>query len=119
MNSLTNKPNVLLEKTYQLSVQSISIYKQLLDNHEYVLSKQFFRSVTAVGAMAEEAQAAHSKRDFIAKLEIGLKELRESRYWARLLVQGQFVRGSELQLVQTLQSECEALLTSILKTLKS
>ncbi len=48
--------------------------------------RQLIRSGTSVGANVEEAQAAQSRADFIHKMEIALKELRETRYWLRLLV---------------------------------
>jgi four helix bundle protein len=50
------------------------------------LVRQLIRSGTSVGANVEEAQAAQSRADFIHKIEIALKELRETRYWLRLLV---------------------------------
>ena len=50
------------------------------------LVRQLIRSGTSVGANVEEAQAAQSRADFIHKMEIALKELRETRYWLRLLV---------------------------------
>jgi four helix bundle protein len=46
---------------------------------------QLFRSGTSAGANYEEACGAESKADFIHKLQIVLKELRESHYWLRLL----------------------------------
>ena len=47
---------------------------------------QLLRSGTSAGANYEEARAAESKVDFVHKLQIALKELRESNYWLRLLV---------------------------------
>jgi len=49
-----------------------------------VISKQLLRSGTSVGANYEEARGAQSKADFIHKLQIVLKEIRESLYWLRL-----------------------------------
>jgi len=49
------------------------------------LGDQLLRSGTSVGANFEEAQAAESKDDFVHKLQVALKELRESKYWLRLL----------------------------------
>src|SRR5690349_4363468 len=46
---------------------------------------QLLRSGTAVGANYEEAQGAESRVDFSHKLQVALKELRESNYWLRLL----------------------------------
>jgi four helix bundle protein len=45
------------------------------------LSKQLFRSGTSIGANVREAQSAQSDKDFLHKLEIALKEARETQYW--------------------------------------
>ena len=50
------------------------------------IGDQLLRSGTSAGANYEEAQAAESKDDFVHKLQIALKELRESNYWLRLLL---------------------------------
>ncbi len=55
------------------------------------ISQQLVRSCTSIGANYAEAQAAESKADFIHKLQISLKECRESHYWLKLL----FVRRAE------------------------
>ena len=52
---------------------------------EFVLSKQLLKSGTSIGANIEEAQAAESKKDFIHKTSIALKEARETKYWLLLL----------------------------------
>jgi four helix bundle protein len=49
------------------------------------IGDQLLRSGTSVGANFEEAQAAESRDDFVHKLQVALKELRESNYWLRLL----------------------------------
>ena len=49
------------------------------------IGDQLLRSGMAVGANYEEAQGAESRLDFSHKLQIALKELRESNYWLRLL----------------------------------
>ena len=54
---------------------------------ESVLSNQLIRSGTSVGANIREAFYAHSKADFIAKLQIALKECSESEYWLELLIE--------------------------------
>jgi four helix bundle protein len=117
-NKFKMKKNALLDKTYALSLEAISTYKQLVKSKEYILSKQFLRCSTAPGAMAAEAQSAHSRKDFIAKLEIGLKELRESKYWLALLCDSSFLKHEEQLELKQLQNECEALLTSIIVSSK-
>ncbi len=55
------------------------------EKREFILSKQFLRSATSVGANVREATGAQSKADFIAKLSIAHKEALESEYWINLL----------------------------------
>lgn len=50
-----------------------------------MLSKQFLRSGTSIGANAEDAMGGQSKADFISKISIPYKEARETKYWIKLL----------------------------------
>ena len=73
----------LKEKSYSYALNSIGVYKDLITKNEYVLSKQFMRSSTSIGANIREAINAQSKKDFIHKLSISQKECDESLYWLR------------------------------------
>ena len=79
------KDNLIVNKTFNFSLIIIKLYQFLVDNKEYVLSKQLLRSGTSIGANVEEAVGAISKKEFTSKMGISLKEARESRYWLRLL----------------------------------
>lgn len=71
--------NVVLDKSFCFAIRIVNVYKFLVKEHkEHVLSKQLLRSGTSVGANANEAQAAQSKADFIAKMSIASKEAREN-----------------------------------------
>lgn len=111
--------NIILDKSFACAVRVVKLYKYLCDEKkEYVLSKQLLRSGTSIGANINEAQAAQSTNDFIAKMSIASKEARESRYWIDLLIQTDFLDSSE-QHTQTLRSDIDELikmLTSIIKT---
>ncbi|MDP3466530.1 MAG: four helix bundle protein, partial [Sulfuricurvum sp.] len=70
-----------MDKSFAFAVKVVKLYKHLCDDKkEYVLSKQLLRSGTSIGANINEAQAAQSTNDFIAKLSIASKEARESQY---------------------------------------
>ncbi len=73
------------ERTFEFALLIIELYKFLLNENEYVMSKQILRSGTSIGANTHEAQAAQSKKDFISKMTIASKEARETDYWLRLL----------------------------------
>ena len=109
------KENIILDKSFDFALQIIELYKKLSAEKEFVLSKQLLRSGTSIGANVEEATAAISKKDFIAKMSIASKEARETRYWLRLLDKSKLVN---LDLTKQL-NEVEQLiniLTAIVKT---
>ena len=84
-------------RTFEFSVQIIELYKFLQnEKKEYVLGKQLLRSGTSIGANVEEATAAQSKKDFIAKMSIALKEARETNYWLRLLKRTGYIQKNEM-----------------------
>ncbi len=63
--------SILRQKSYAFALKVIKVYKQIVSEHkEYVLSKQFLKAGTSIGAMVREAEFAQSKLDFISKLSI-------------------------------------------------
>ena len=56
------------------------------------VAKQLLRSGTSVGANYEEARGAQSRADFIHKLQVVLKEIRESLYWLRLIQKSEILK---------------------------
>ena len=109
------KENIILNKSKQFAINSISLYKDLLLKKEYVLSKQFFRSATSIGANVNEATAGYSKKDFAAKMSIASKEARESLYWIEIIESMGFtnLNCNELKLEN---EELIRILTAIVKT---
>lgn len=67
----------------EFAVQTIKVCKNIKGH--YSLINQFERSATSIGANIREANYAHSKADFIAKLQISLKECYETEYWIEIL----------------------------------
>ena len=91
------------------------MYKILSEQKEYVLSKQVLRSATSIGANAEEANAAQTKKDFIAKMSIASKEARETRYWLHLLDKSQIVKADYTTYLSDIEQIIK-ILTRIVKT---
>jgi four helix bundle protein len=85
------KNNLILDKTFQFSLMIIEAYKKLVKSNEFILSRQLLRSGTSIGANVNEATAAMSKKEFIAKMSIASKEARETKYWLLLLEKGSLV----------------------------
>ena len=80
------KENILLDKSFAFAIRVVKAYKYLVEEKkEFVLSKQFLRSGTSIGANAEESVGGQSKADFISKISIAYKEARETKYWIKLL----------------------------------
>ena len=76
----------LSSQSIQFAIDIVNYYKWLTsEKKEYVLSKQVLRSGTSIGANIHEANYAHGKADFIAKLQIALKECYETEYWLELM----------------------------------
>ncbi len=107
--------NALIEKSYAFALRTVKLYKYLVEEkREFVLSKQVLKSGTSIGANAEEAEGAQSKKDFIAKISISYKEARETHYWLRLLRDSHYL---EANLATSMLNDCETLkkiLSSIL-----
>ena len=85
------------ERTFEFSVQIIKLYQYLQnEKREFTLGRQLLRSGTSIGANVEEATAAQSKKDFVAKMSISLKEAREANYWLRLLKRTGYIKKEAL-----------------------
>jgi len=107
--------NKILDLSFDFAIQIIELYKILIEQKEFVLSKQLLRSATSIGANVEEANAAQTKRDFIAKMSIASKEARESKYWLRLLDKSQLVELDYSPLLISIEHIIN-ILTKIVKT---
>ena len=77
--------NILAIKTKSFALAAISLARQLQKDNEFVISKQFLRSATSIGANLREAIVWQSKKDFYAKICICYKEAHESAYWLELI----------------------------------
>lgn len=78
--------NDLLNRTFLFGVAVIKFLRTLPDTNDLKIIKyQLVKAATSIGANYEEAQAGSSKADFINKVNIALKEARESNYWLRML----------------------------------
>ena len=64
----------------------IELNKKHFDDAGRILAKQFLRSGTSIGANCAEAEFAQSRKDYLSKLSIALKEASETRYWIQLMI---------------------------------
>ena len=111
--------NPLLEKSIKFASRIVKLYQYLLkEKHESIISKQIIRSGTSIGANANEAIYGISKADFIAKLQISLKETAETEYWLRLLVLSEYITEAEGDSLINDCLEIKRILISSLNTAK-
>ena len=92
------------------------MYKTLLKQNEYVLSKQLLKSGTSIGANVEEALAGQSRADFLSKMSIASKEARETNYWLRLLKDSGIISKTEIEPLLAESESIANIITSIVKT---
>ncbi len=113
------KQNILLEKTLYFASRIVKLHRYLLkEKHEVIISKQIIRSATSIGANANEAVYGISKADFIAKLQISLKETAETEYWLRLLMMSEYITPKEGESLLCDCLEIKRILISTLNTAK-
>lgn len=114
------KENILKTKSFDFAVRIVKLYQFLKKEHnEFILSQQIVKSGTAIGALIREAEHGESMKDFIHKLNIGLKEANESKYWLDLLFATEFITK---RMYDSINKDCEELLkllTASVKTSKS
>lgn len=78
----------LRELSTDFAVKIIKLCEKIKGHHALV--NQIERSATSIGANIHEANYAHGKPDFIAKLQIALKECYETEYWIEIAKKVQF-----------------------------
>ncbi len=109
--------NAIADKSKKFAVSCILLYKELTElGREYVLSRQFVRSGTSIGANVREALRAQSKADFIAKLHIAMKEASETEYWLELLKDTGYITETE---ADRLLGDCSQLISILYSIIKS
>ena len=84
--------SIIIEKSLDFAARIVKLNNYLVkEKKETVISKQIIRSGTSIGANANEAVYGISKADFIAKLQISLKETAETEYWNKTVLDAQRV----------------------------
>ena len=111
--------SILLDKSLLFAARIVKLNKYLKkEKRETIIAKQIIRSATSIGANANEAIYGISKADFIAKLQISLKETAETEYWLRLLVLSDYITEKEGESLLNDCLELKRILISTLNTAK-
>ncbi|MEM9832217.1 MAG: four helix bundle protein [Bacteroidota bacterium] len=113
------KKSIIQEKSFQFAIYVVRCCQNLQSRNEFVLSKQLLRSGTSIGANAREASQASSKKDFIYKMSIALKEAVETQYWIELLKEADYLAEKEADSLHADCTELCKILSTIVKSAKS
>lgn len=101
----------------EFGVKTVKLYKFLCKNfHEYEIFKQILRSGTSIGANVTEAESAISKKEFLSKMYIALKEASETLYWLRLLYRCDYLTQKQFNSIYSSCLDIFRLLNKITKT---
>ena len=110
----------MLNDSKAFALRIIRLYNYLKEEKQvYVLSKQVLRSGTSIGANIRESVNAQSRRDFINKLNIALKEANETEYWLELLHESDYLDETQFESINNDCGKIAATLTKIIKTTKA
>ena len=112
------KEDKLSDLSMQLSVDVLRLTKELKAKHETVISNQISRSATSVCANIAESKYGHSRADFIAKLEIALKEANETGKCLEMLFKSDYISVEKYKELNKTCSTIRILLIASIKTAK-
>ncbi len=113
------RDSVVRDKSLLFAKRIAKCYKYLKSSkHETVMSTQLLRSGTSIGANIRESIYAQSRKDFISKLSIALKEAGETDYWLEVISSAEYFTKEEYDSLKKDNDELIKLLTSIIKSTK-
>ena len=110
--------NKLLDLSFEFAVAIVNLVDGVTAPKSSYMTDQLARAGTSVGANIHEAQYAQSKRDFVAKLEIALKESNETSYWLKLMYETKRIDATTYQHAEKLCGNIRRLLIASCKTAK-
>ena len=114
------KENFLVDLSKQFTVDIVNLCTDIKENRKSnVLLNQILRSGTSIGANICEATRAQSRKDFIAKMNIALKESYETEYWLRLLHKADYITDAEFKSIFTENQDISNIIAKILITSKN
>lgn len=109
--------SIMLDKAKDFAVDIVTLCKEVKTKHrESVMTNQLLRSGTSIGANIHESKYAHGTADFIAKMQIALKECYESEYWLEILCRTEYI--TELQYI-TLKNSCGSIRRMLISSINT
>ena len=110
--------NILLDLSFDFAVAVVNLVDSVTALKSSYMTDQLVRAGTSVGANIHESQYAQSKKDFIAKLEIALKESNETSYWLKLMYETKRIDLASYKYAEKLCGNIRRLLIGSCKTAK-
>lgn len=111
--------SILKTKSFDFAIRTIKLYQYLKKKYgEHEIAQQVVRAGTSIGALVREAEFAESRKDFIHKLYIGLKEANEITYWLELLYATEYLNKKMFDSMKKDSDEILRMLVSSVKTTK-
>lgn len=117
---MNNESQKIQERTLSFAIRIVKLCK-FMDSQggvARILANQLIRSGTSIGANVREAQSAQSDRDFLSKLEIALKEARETEYWLIVLVEAEVIKEEKVKALKQESTEIIKILITITRKIK-
>ena len=108
------------EKSKHFAIRIVKLYKYLCEEkREFILSKQLLRCGTSIGANLAEAECAISRKDFLSKVYIALKECAETKYWLEILYETDYLTDNQYESIGGDCEEIRRMLSATTKTINS
>ncbi len=112
------KDSIIFTRSNDFSIAIIRYVEELNNKRQFVLGIQVLKSGTSIGANIAEALDAQSRKDFLSKMSIALKEARETKYWLFLLQKTELLDETNSYLLVEIE-QIYAMLNKIVKTTRS
>ncbi len=110
--------NLIEILSFNFAIDIVKLGRSLKNKGEFEIRSQLVRSGMSVGANVNESISAVSKKDFINKLSISLKEARETKYWLRIIVGAEILNENEIKSYLDKIEDIINILISIINTTK-
>jgi len=110
----------ITDRTFDFGVRIVKLVNQMPRTPAgFSIGGQTIRSGTSIGANIQEAQSAHSRKEFIYKMNIALNEARETEYWLKIIIQVDMLNTSVVKALIIENEEIIKILSTIIKKTKS